>query len=142
LRSTLSVLGVCPACAEPPEDHERCESLNQAVCPEPDERDRGGRDTRADRDRELNKVPSVAAPGKKSCPADQACPLCGRRHAQPPKWLHLKLGHGDKRRADAVDRVTVNEGKATPSTLTSPDEASDAPGERLAGREVHAAPAN
>jgi hypothetical protein len=50
LRPTLGNIGVCPARAEPPEDDEPCERLDQAVCPEPDQRDRGGSDARADRE--------------------------------------------------------------------------------------------
>jgi hypothetical protein len=82
------------AAAEQPDDHTAGERLDHAVDPKADQRDRAGGDAGADRDRELDHMPSVPAPGEHPRPPLEPRPLRRRRTRQAPLQLDSRAHAG------------------------------------------------
>src|SRR6185503_8234902 len=97
--------------AEEPDDHAAGERFDHAVDPEPDQRDRPRRDPRADRDRELDCVPSVAAPGEQLRAPLERGPLLRSQTRRPAP----KLDGGTH--ADTLRRVAIVSRRVMPGVV-------------------------
>src|SRR6266516_4650410 len=75
LRPALGCLRVKAPAGEEPDDSEACEALDQAVCSEPDQRDRARCDPCGECDRKLDQVPGDPAPSEEARTSLQPDPL-------------------------------------------------------------------
>lgn len=91
LRSTFGGVRVCASRTEAPQNDEAGDALDEAVEPEPDQRDRRGSDARTDGDRKLSQMPCIPAPREQPRPADEDLSLRGRRNVEPSKRLNSYL---------------------------------------------------
>lgn len=83
LRASLRKIGGAAAAAEQPDDDAAGERLDDGVDAEADQRDRAGRDAGAERDRELDDMPGVAAPGQQLGAPLERRPLLWRAWEPP-----------------------------------------------------------